>query len=124
MPMKMSSISRCVCVIRWRRPSGDGQPGRVTSTRSLVQAVQQLLGLHDHPALFERGLERLADEVAELAHFGPLLRRQLGDAAQQRGEIGLATEKAHPDLFDRRKIGGGRDGRHAFGVDGPQIGPR
>ena len=32
MPRKMSSISRRICVSRWRRPRGTGSPGSVTST--------------------------------------------------------------------------------------------
>ncbi len=59
-----------------------------------------------------------------LPEFGPLLRRQFGDAAQQRGEIGLAAEKAHPGFFDRGEVGGGFDGRHPLRIDRPQIGPR
>ena len=102
-----------------RRPTGQGDVHALP-----VQDVQQLIGLDDHPALFERGLERLADDVAELAQFRPLLRRQLGDAAQQHGEIGFAAEKAYARLFDRSQVRRGRDGRHALGVDGPQIGPR
>jgi len=40
-----------------------------------LQRREELLSLHYDPALFKRSLEGLADEVAHLAHFGPLLDR-------------------------------------------------
>ena len=39
-------------------------------------------------------------------------------------EVGLSAEEAYPDRFEGGEIGGGGDGRHPFGVDGPQIGTR
>ena len=53
-----------------------------------------------------RGLERLSGGVGGLADGAALLGRQLGDAAQQVGQLGLAAEVADPDLLERVGVGG------------------
>ena len=62
---------------------------------------------------FDGGLERLARLVGRLAGRGPLLGRELGDAAQEVGQLGLAAQVAHADLLER-----GRRGRRGDRVAG------
>ncbi len=53
------------------------------------QALGQLGGLELGPARVDQRLQRLARLVGCLAHPAALLRRQLGDAPQQVGQLGL-----------------------------------
>jgi hypothetical protein len=69
-------------------------------------------------ARLERGLERPARLVRGAADRGALVRRQLGDAAQQVGQLGLAPQVGDPRLLELRRAGGRRDrGRTLF----PQL---
>ena len=71
-----------------------------------------------------RWRDKLGEFVAEgedllaAADAAPLLLRQLRDAAQQVGQLGLATEQAHANLLERGGARGGGDRRLALA---PQL---
>ena len=78
----------------------------------------ELARLELRRARLDEALERLAGLVGRLADGAALLGRQLGDAAQEVGQLGLAAEVAHAQLLER----GGRVGRRdrALGLR-PQL---
>src|SRR3712207_7003332 len=57
--------------------------------------------LFPYTTLFRSGLDRPARLVGGAADGAALLRRQLGDAAQQVGQLGLAAEEAHAHVLQR-----------------------
>ena len=115
--MKTSSISRRVAVIRCRRPTGcDGRAGQRDVDDVGGQPRLQLAGLEPAAARLERGLERPARLVGGAADGAALLRRQLGDAAQQVGQLGLAAQEAHADVLQRGRVRRAGDGRLALGA--------
>ena len=65
------------------------------------QADVELGGLQLGAALLDQRLERLARLVGGPPDRAALLRRQVGHAAQQVGQLGLAPEVAHAQLLQR-----------------------
>ena len=98
---------------RLRRLAGQGDVDAVGGQPGVELARLELAG-----ARLDEALERLARLVGRPAHGPALLGRQLGDAAQEVGQLGLAAEVAHAQLLER----GGRVGRRdrALGL-GPQL---
>ena len=100
--MKTSSISRRIAVRTCRRPTGQaGEPGRVTSTRPRRAGCRARPAAELRLARLERGLDRLARLVGGAADGAALLRRELGDAAQQVRQLGLAAEEGDAHLLER-----------------------
>ena len=92
----MVALSTC------RRPIGcGGAPGRVTSTRSSWRRCAELLAGERFSARGDQRLERLACFVGGLADGAALLGRELGDAAQDLRQLGLASQVAHAQLLER-----------------------
>ena len=97
-----------------------GGPGQGDVDRVGGQASVELAPLELRAAGVERGLERPARLVGGPADGAPLLGRQLGDAAQQVGQLGLAPEVRDPGGLELGGPAGGRDvglGPGAQGVD-------
>ena len=114
----MSSICRVVRVIRCRWPAGRaGAPGRVTSTRSLASLASSSAASSSLGAPLEQLLERLARRFAAAADLAPFLRRQLGDAAQDRRQLGFAAQVADPQLLQLGGAGRGLDRRRGLAPD-------
>ncbi len=102
----MSSISRLVRVTGWMRPARTGGvPGSVTSIASPERRGVQLAGLQRPLAGVQRGLQLLAGAVRAGSHRSALLGRQVGDAAQDRGQLGLAAQKPDAQLLERVGVG-------------------
>jgi hypothetical protein len=96
-----------VAVSRCRRPIGG-------------QADVELGGLQLLRALGDHGFERLASLVGGLADAPALLRRELRDAAQEVGQLGLAPQEADAQVLERggrRRPGDRRLGVGAQAVD-------
>ena len=91
-----------------------GRQRRVAGQRDvdavLGQAALELGVLERGRALAEHRLERLAHLVRGLADRAALLRRQVADAAQDAGQLGLAAQVADAQLLERGGLGGGGDG--------------
>ena len=105
----MSSISR------WVRSSGfwapdrraAARPGSVTSIASSASRAPELARVELGAPRLEQLLELPARHVARLAHRPALLRGQIGDPAQDLGQLGLPPQVADPELLEL----GGRRGR-------------
>ena len=78
------------------------------------QTRVQLGRLERGRALAEQRLQRHLDLVGLLADRPALLRRQVADRAQRRGQLRLAPEQPHPQLLQLRGRAGRRDGRLAL----------
>ena len=70
------------------------------------EAGVELARVQGGGASLELGLDRLARLIAGLAHGAALVGRQVADAAQELGQLGLAAEVADPDLLQARGVGG------------------
>ena len=77
-----------------------GEPGSVTSTTSAASLLSSSAASSSARARLDRGLERLARLVGGAADGAALLRRELGDAAQQVRQLGLAAQEAHPHVLE------------------------
>ena len=116
---------------RDRRRAGQGDVDRLGGERGV-----DLRGLELVAARRELGLERLAGGVGGRADRPPLARLELRDPAQDRSQLRLAAEVAHPQLLELGGIGrrGDRRGRvraqaldpvqHPLGVSRPTISAR
>ena len=80
------------------------------------EARVELAGLELARALLDELLERLAGLVGGAPDGAALLGRQLGDAAQQVRQLGLAAEVADAELLERRARGGAGDGCLGLGA--------
>ena len=97
----MSSISRRIAVMMCSRPTGvTGVPGSVTSTASAGEPGVELRPLELGAAGLDGGLERLAGLVGRPPDRAALLRRELGDAAQQVRQLRLAAEVRDPRVLE------------------------
>ena len=83
--------------------------------------MHQLVSLERLAAGLQLVLERLADEVADLADLGSLFRRKLGDASEKEHEFGLPAQKSHTYLLERGEIGGRLYRGESLGVDTPEV---
>ena len=102
----MSSISRRVRVIGWMWPTRTGGvPGSVTSIASVARRSSSSPDFERRASRLERCLELLARAVGARADGPALLRRQVGDAAQDRGQLGLAAQEADAELLERGGVG-------------------
>ena len=114
----MSSISRVVRAIRCgvadrpRRRPGQGDVDPVGDEPGVELGGVEALG-----ARLEQRLELLAGLVGGAADLAPFLRRQLGDPAQDRGQLGFAAEVADPQLLQLGARGGGADRRRGLAPD-------
>ena len=106
--MKTSSISRRVAVIRCSRPSGvTGVPGSVTSIASAASRASSSAAASSSSRAATSASTRLARLVGGPADRAALLRRQLGDAAQQVRQLGLAAEVGDARVLELVRGGGG-----------------
>src|SRR4051812_47512643 len=80
------------------------------------EAGVELLGLELGRALLDEGFERLARLVGGTPDRPALLGRELGDASEEVGELGLAAEVADPQLLERGARGRAGDGRLGLGA--------
>ena len=87
-----------------------GVPGSVTSTVSAASRASSSAAVERGLARLDRGLERLARLVGGAADGAALLGRELGDAAQQVRQLGLAAEVGDPRLLE---LGRGRPPRRS-----------
>ena len=78
----------------------------------------ELVRLERPGTLFDQALEGLPGLVGRPPHRPALLGRQLGHAAQEVGQLGLAAEVAHAQLLEGGRRVGRRD--RALGL-GPQL---
>ena len=76
----------------------------------------ELGGLELGRARLDRRLERLARLVGGAADGAALLGRELGDAAQQVRQLGLAAQEAHPHVLELRRVRRVGDRRLAGGA--------
>ena len=90
---------------RLGRVAGEGDVDAV-----LAEPAFELAGLELGMAGRDRLLELAAQLVGRLADTTALLGRQVGDAAQQVGQLGLAPEPLHAHLLERAGGGGRGDG--------------
>ncbi len=81
-------------------------------------ADTQLTGLELRPARGDLRLERLPRLVRRLADLPALGGLELGDAAQEVRELGLAPEEAHAQLLEGGRARCCADGRFGLGPDG------
>jgi hypothetical protein len=77
----------------------------------------QLAGTERLATGLDQRLELLASFVGASADRAPFLRRQLGDPAQDRGQLSLAAEVADPQLLQLRAARRGLDRRRSLGPD-------
>ena len=82
------------------------------------EADVELGGLELGAAALDQRLERLARLVGGAAHDAALLGRELRDAAQEVGQLGLAAEVLHADVLDL--VGGAGARQRLLGL-GPQF---
>ena len=102
----MSSISRRVRVIGWMWPTRTGGvPGSVTSIASEARRTSSSPASSAARRDVERRLQLLARAVRARADRAALLGGQVGDAAQDRGQLGLAAQVADAKLFERGGVG-------------------
>ena len=91
-------VSRCRCAGGDRRRAGQRHVDRVGGER----AARARRPRAPPRRCLELGLERLAGLVGALADRAALGRLELADAAQDRGQLGLAAEVADPQLLELR----------------------
>src|SRR3954471_14906045 len=94
----------------WRL-AGEGDVDAVAG-----EAGVELAGLELFRAVLDERLEGLARLVGGLADRAALLGRELGDAAQEVRQLGLAAEIADAELLERRARGGAGDGGLGLGA--------
>ena len=73
------------------------------------EPLLELRGLELAAARLDRALERAARLVGGAADRAALLRRQVGNVAEQVRQLGLAAEVADPHLLERGAVPGPRD---------------
>ena len=95
-------------------PEERGQVGKAANEAR--RALEELIAARAQELDAAEIDTRLARLVGRLADRAALLGRELGDAAQQVGQLGLAPEEAHAQLLQRRRIAGTADGRLGLGA--------
>ena len=122
--MKTSSISRRICEIRCRWPTGNGgAPGSVMSMRSDRRRVSSSPAASCAARASISAVERLARRVGRAADGAALLDRQRRDAAQKLGQLGLAPEVGDPHLLQGGAVGCRRDRRALLRLAAARCGP-
>ena len=98
--LALGSDQRVLC------PDRNGRsPGQRDVDRTLRQLGAQLAGVELGGPRLEQSLQLAACLVAGLAHRTPLLLGEVGDAAQDLGELGLPAQEADTELL--QLVGGG-----------------
>ncbi len=88
---------------------GTGVPGRVTSTLIGSQPLLELGRFELRAPVLEQPLQRLPRLVCGSTDRPTLLGRKLADAAQDPGQLRLASQVADPELFELGGVRGGGD---------------
>ena len=102
----MSSISRRVRVTGWMWPTRTGGvPGQGDVDRVGGEARVELAGLERGLRASSAASSALRAPVRARANRALLLRGQVADAAQDRGQLGLAAQVADAELLERGGIG-------------------
>ena len=88
----------------------------------VLEALAQLLQLELRAARADRGVRAGAHFVGELSDRAALLRRQVGDPAQQVRQLGLAAQEAHTRVLELLRRARGGDRREGILADPLDLG--